>query len=340
MAKGGTTNLEAVYEYAEPVTENGLEIDTVEGDWLVGQVHHARLAVVNAGPSGEYGPVRIEVPVPSGASLLDATGDGWTCHQGRDDDGAEVLACDLGRGGVDYGEPLVPAGGTSPALDVSVVPAGSGEVELAARVRGATDPVWHRATATFAVQPRVGLALAIDAVDELTAGDDVDVAVTVSNAGPSASVDPPAVALAIPDGWSFDGVDDARWTCTVDGTIDCRRDTPLASGESSTVTLRLHTPADAESGEATLTATLVADPGEIDPLDDLDDVDVYVHAATAESTASGDSSTTTEPPATATSGVEAPTHPVRGADLAGYGGAAGAFAFGALLLSGRRRRGW
>ncbi|MFV0461489.1 MAG: hypothetical protein ACK5MT_22270 [Actinomycetales bacterium] len=104
------------------------------------------------------------------------------------------------------------------------------------------------ATARNSIDGPADLSLQIDAPLEGTPGEPVDVAVTVSNAGPS-TVNQPWVDLTLPAGTSFESATGA--TCTpITGGVRCTTD-PLASAGQAAFTIRL-TSDPAATGSATI----------------------------------------------------------------------------------------
>lgn len=337
--------------YLEEEVDAAAAAETADDGWRVGTSGVVKLIVVNDGPSGEYGPIDVVVPTPDGARIVDAGGDGWACRRESGDAGEgqgdatggsaddERWACRLARAGVGYGEPLVAVGASAPPLGVSVVFVADGTAEFVATVSGATDPVVHRGSASFEVGRRANASILLSAVDEVRAGETTWLSIDVANSGPSDLVGPTRVQLALPEGWTADAVDDGSWACSTGGaatSIVCVREAPVATQEATSFGVRVAVPADAESGEVAVAVVLAQDPDEQEPSDDSDDREIYVWGA-------GDTEGPTTTTTTTVDQAHAVAHeaaPVAVGDLAGYGGAAGAFAFAVLLLSGRRRPGW
>ncbi len=349
---------------AAPTTTNTVSIvDPGSDPRRVGEARTIEVKVGNEGPTGEYGPLTVQVPVTAAMDVTRADGDGWVCgatpRRGTataDPEVVRTIECTHGRRGIDYGKPLLATGGELAPIELTVVPAASGSLVQAVRVSGVTDPLWHRATNAIDVARRSGVAIDVTGPSRVQIGAEIELVWTVANAGPSESMAPVVVTGALPAGLTFVGADGAGWSCAADrSVVTCGRDEALAADASSSVTVTATVDPgagpDGGYGEVTVTAMLRADPDDATADDDVDGVKIRVRPA------AGESPTTDPAPATASNRADdqQPSDQVpsdsrvasdgsgrelRSGDLLGYGGSAGSIAFAILLLSGRRRRGW
>ncbi len=313
----------------------------------VGVPGEVEFIVANAGPNGEYGPVTVEVPVPSGVGVVDAGGPGWTCRGLGPD--ASTVSCTAGRNGTGYGEAAIPAGDESDPLRVVLTATEAGPVRLAATVTGATDDVARSSTLELEIAPHVARSLRLSAPDEAAAGEPVEVTLSLGNAGSSPTATGPEVGLELPAAWRLVAIDDPTWTCLVTGgstgaSADCARPSPLLPDEVDDLVLLFAVDAGATSGDVGVAAALAVDPFEADPLDDVDSIEVWVRGAATDTEASAPTTTAPREPAGGQgSANRIPTRHHLAADLgrlAGVGGSVGALALALVLLSGRRRPGW
>ncbi len=365
---------------AAPITTNTVSIvDQGSDPRRVGEARTIEVKVGNEGPTGEYGPLTVQIPVTAAMDVTRADGDGWVCGAtprrptaSADPEVVRTIECTHRRRGIDYGKPLLAPGGTLAPIELTVVPAESGSLVQAVRVSGVTDPVWHRATNAIDVARRSGVAIDVTGPSRVRLGDEIELVWTVANAGPSESMAPVVVTGALPAGLTFVRAVGADFACAADrSVVTCGRDEALAADASSSVTITVAVDPgagpDGGYGEVTVTAVLRADPDDATADDDVDGVKIRVRPAAGESpttdptsatasdrAADTDSNRTADRAADTTDDQppsdQAPSdsrvasdgsgRELRSGDLLGYGGAAGSIAFAILLLSGRRRRGW
>jgi len=316
--------------------------------------------VATDGPSGEYGPVVVELPLGD-LTVVVADGEGWTCTRNDGNDGNDggtgaALRCEHGRWGIARSGALIGPGDSLPPIRMTLVADTDGELVQPVRARGVTDEEVRTATLAIEVERRLGLSLAAEAPARVAVTGAVELRWTVVNDGPSATNSGMAITGALPTGWTFLGADAPGWVCESSlADVSCHTDEALASGANDTLTLAMAVGPDALIGATPLTATL--QPDSIDVAvdatsgDDSTEVEVWVSSApstdaveaapasvgTASVPAQENDASSAGDPATAT-----PTADGAGsvATLAGYGGAVGAFAFAVVLISGRRRRHW
>jgi hypothetical protein len=327
----------------------------------VGVPGEVELVVANAGPNGEYGPVTVEVPAAAGLTVVDAGGTGWACRRVGPD--AATLSCTGSRLGAAYGEPAIAAGGASNPLRLVLTASEVGSLRLAASVTGVTDDAVRRATFDLEIVANVSRSLRLEtAADEAVAGSATEVTVVLANDGESETSAGAAFTIELPGGWRLAAVDDPAWTCVVTSgapvapgaaagdSAACSRATPLAPGEVENVGVRLAVGADTPSGDVGIAAALTSDPVEVDPIDDVDSVEIWVRGRPAEdaeptpvgadtaATAVTDAADAAD--AADATGADGTARTVDAGRLAGFGGSAGALALALVLLSGRRRPGW
>ena len=347
-----------------PATRNAVVIADRGGSWRTGEPHPIRLSATTEGPSGEYGPLTVELPLADGARVVGVDDGDWACRQGDTADGATTVVCSLDRRGVDYGAALLEPGVASTPIELLVVPGDTAALELRPRVRGATDPTWRTTDVEVAVIRPSELALDLDvtmpaAGAAVERGATIELTATVDNAGP-ATAEGVDVVLAVPEGWRLvPGDPGSGWRCVHDAAITCTLDTPLDVGFTASVPVVFALPADAPLGEATITAVVGAtEDADLDgrtatvALDVVSTSDADTPASTGPAAGGTVDVPTTSPSAVPTTGgstgstgsTGTPAPPTESAAplarLAGFGGTASAFVFALVLLSGRRRQGW
>jgi len=329
------------------------------------------VAVATDGPSGEYGPVVVELPLGD-LTVVAADGEGWTCTRSSDDsdnsdnsdssdDSSDVgtgaaLRCEHGRRGVARSDALLGPGDSLPPIRMTLVADTDGDLVQTVRARGVTDDEVRTATLAVEVERRLGLSLVVEAPALAAVTDEAELRWSVANDGPSATNSGLTVTGVLPTGWTYLGADAPGWACESSLVeVTCHTDEVLASGANDTLTLAMAVGPDARIGATPLTATLQLDSidAAVDATSGDDSTEVEVWVSSAPSTAAVEAA----PPSVGTASVPAqendessardpatvaPTADGAGsvATLAGYGGAVGAFAFAVVLISGRRRRHW
>jgi len=197
------------------------------------------VTVTNTGPSAATGvSVRDEFP---GATLVSATASGGCTSA------ATTVTCSLGT---------IAAGGSAAATVVvtspSTVPAGGNLVNTASSPPG-ENPV--STATTIVVAPSLTTTIS-DAPDPVTAGNDVQYTLTVTNNG-IAPVANAHVVDTLPPGTTLFS---APANCSGTGPVDCALGT-LAVGESAEVKLVVTSPSTVPEG-GTITNSAVASPGD------------------------------------------------------------------------------
>ena len=335
---------------AAPETTNTVSmIDRSSGAWRTGEPHDMQVVVGNEGPSGEYGPVVVQIPVTAAIELMAADGDGWACGvttrsvDADDPDVTRTVECTYARRRAEYGQAVLEAGETLPPIDLTLVPAADGEATQAVRVIGVTDDVAHRSAAPVVVGRSAAMSIDVAAPDVAHVGEDMALTVTVTNDGPSPSATPATLTIGLPAGIEIVAVDGGAdaWSC--DGraaAVVCTAPNAIAPETTSVLSLTATVGPATETDDVAVTAMLTADPADATSEDDVDVDTVDVRPGESSATAGP---TTSVPAAAAGDAEPAPIstpRDFRSSDLLGYSGAAGALAFAIVLVSGRRRRGW
>lgn len=237
------------------------------------------LAVANAGGSEAAGPVSLVDSLPLGASLLSASGAGWTCSPGA--------------GTVNCTHPgPVAAGGGLPDLLLSVhatpaaAPAAINEATVSAA--GDWNPANDYALDQSAVQPLVDLALAMEHSPVFPLDAAGVYTLTVANLGAAPVAGAVAVTDTLPTGLTFSGFGGEGWNCAANGQeVVCGNGAPLAGNGATLPALALTVTIDSQAmPAATNTATVAApasfdtDPGnndasDVTPIDTPADLSLY-----------------------------------------------------------------
>ncbi|MDQ2957601.1 MAG: DUF11 domain-containing protein [Actinomycetota bacterium] len=193
------------------------------GSFTVGKNASYQLTVSNSGPTATPGPLVITDPLPAGLSYHGVSGTGWTCTAA-----GSTLTCT---------RPGDLAAGASSTLTIVVTVAAPAypSVLNTATVTGPGSPS-ATGSDTAPVIPLVELRIA----KALTSYRDnlASYRITVTNAGPNASVDPIVVTDHLQPGLSFHSAAGTGWTCGAAGVlVTCRHSASLAVGASSSIVL-------------------------------------------------------------------------------------------------------
>ena len=330
-----------------PRAELSVVADTTGTAWIVGERATFSVQVRNEGPSPEYGPLSLTHLLPAGIEVDDIDADGWTCdlERGAAFGPSGTLVCLLGRAGLRGDQPLLAAGASAPSITVvtdvvegaadaaSAAVDGTLSLESASAVRGTTDPVIRRSTASVAIGRQTALGVAIESgATRVQVGDSLPFDVTVTNGGPSVRPGPVDVSIDVPVGLRTAEAGNDTWICAgSEPIVTCTRMAPIEVDESSTFAIgfTVQDGADAESGRASVTATI----------DGVEPATASALVVASDATVSDSVQSTTT-----TIGVPAPVVPrddVRPeltlSTVLGAGGALGAWALALVLLLGRRR---
>ncbi len=254
--------------------------DPVTEPWKVGSSGSFVLAVGNDGPSGEFGPVVVTDPLPTGATFTSAHGDGWACTllgAAADGTGGTVSCAYARPGGLGATAVLLDKGGALPVITVDVaVTAAAAPEQLpntnalvnSATVVGTTDPEAHVASDQVPVVPVVDLQLgkAHDGTTFQVGGEGV-YELTVTNAGPNVSAAPVVVADTLPSGLTFVAGSGIGWTCTAAGQdVTCTAGAPVPVGAVSTIAVTVDVGPGAFHGDQQLTNSATVTGPDLDPL--------------------------------------------------------------------------
>jgi uncharacterized repeat protein (TIGR01451 family) len=186
------------------------------------------LAVANAGPTPDPGPVTVADALPAGETFVSAVGTGWTCNAS-----GQTVTCVL-PGPYPVGQQ------SSIALTVLLGAAAVPTVTNTATVAGTgTDPVPANNTSSdpTTVGPGVNLSVTKTLVGTtLTTGTNASWLITVHNAGPSPASGVTATD-ALPAGLSPVSASGDGWTCQVAAVIHCAYGPDLPAGSDATVTV-------------------------------------------------------------------------------------------------------
>ncbi len=218
-----------------------------DGDFQVGDIAEWTIAVSNAGPTQDPGPIQVTDTLPAGLVYLGTEGDDWGCGY----DGQDVTCLDEG--------PLEVGAETTITLYVGVLPGALPQVSNTATVASAApdvDPSNNTDTDVAAVDN--GFRLVVAKASAVT--HDAKKAmwgILVGNAGPGVA-DGLTVTDNLPAGLTYTSTISAGWTCGVDGqTVTCTYDSTLLPGQI-TAPLVILTDVTPTAGRITNTATATA----------------------------------------------------------------------------------
>jgi uncharacterized repeat protein (TIGR01451 family)/MYXO-CTERM domain-containing protein len=208
----------------------------------------------NNGP-GTSGPITLTDTLPSGASLQNASGTGWTCTPS----GSTVVCTHAALGNA----------ASAPLTITVTAPNASGTMTNTATVTSTTtDP--DDTDNTVVTSTTINGATGDGGLDGGGGGSDLSISVSVtpnpvapggtqtytitaSNAGPDPS-GTVTVTDTLPTGATFTNSSGSGWNCTLVGNVLTCTHAPLASGESSQVSIEIQVPN--TPGTITNTATV------------------------------------------------------------------------------------
>ena len=194
------------------------------GDLIVGRPATYRLTAGNTGSTASPGPVTVTDELPAGLSYVSASGDGWTC------DASEGTVSCVRAGAFEVDESSVIT------LTVQVDAAAYPTVVNTATVAGVGSPS-SSAVDTAPVTPTS--VLSIDKTVQSYEADVAEYAIAVTNAGPSATVQPVVVVDPLPDGLRFVSASGDGWDCaSISDDITCSYERSIAADSTATITLR------------------------------------------------------------------------------------------------------
>jgi uncharacterized repeat protein (TIGR01451 family)/fimbrial isopeptide formation D2 family protein len=204
------------------------------GNFTAGQQGTYTISIQNHGPSDAVGPLTVTDTLPSGETLVSATGTGWVC--GAVSGG--VFSCSASG--------LTSGSFAQPITEVVAVAASEapGSITNTASVSSPTnDPVLGNNTSNnpTTIGTSADLALTKVHVGTFVAGEDGTYDFTVTNsAGPSDAAGPLTVTDTLPAGETFvsGGGGSTGWSCSVSsGTVTCTDASGLAVGGTTSFTI-------------------------------------------------------------------------------------------------------
>ena len=204
---------------------------THTGNGTVGQDKDFVIGVHNSGPS-VADQVVVTDDLPTGLSLVSASGTGWTCTPA-----SASVSCQLAG--------TLAVGADAPGLTVTVaVGAAAYPQAINSASVDSADPDLTGSTASttdvLAVDPSAQLTLRKQHSGSFTVGSVASYRLTVGNSGPTETPGPIAITDPLPAGLSYSGFSGLGWTCSAAGsTVTCTRAAALSAGASSTVVVQV-----------------------------------------------------------------------------------------------------
>jgi large repetitive protein len=191
------------------------------GTFAVGGPGTYRLTVTNNGPTPSPGPIVVTDSLPAGLTYVSAAGPGWTCAAV-----AAAVTCTLPTG-------LALDASSTITLHVTIGSAAYPSVVNTATAAGPGSPTVS-GTDTAPVMPLVVL----HGHKELLSSSSTTAKwkITVTNAGPQASVEPIVVTDQLDPGLTYSSASGSGWSCQAAGQlVTCVRDATLAVGATSSI---------------------------------------------------------------------------------------------------------
>ena len=193
------------------------------GPFTVGSQGSYRLEVVNHGPTPSPGPITVTDRLPAGLTYVSASGAGWTCSAA-----GAVVTCVLPSGLALNARALI-------HLVVKVESAAYPSVVNSATAAGPGSPPTS-GTDTATVGPLVvlhGHKTLLSASNGIAKWQ-----ITVTNAGPQATVDPVVVSDHLDPGLAFSSASGPGWACEAAGQlVTCTHAASVTAGSSTSVVL-------------------------------------------------------------------------------------------------------
>ena len=229
-------------------------VKQISGTPVIGSTVDYTLSVSNAGPALAQGVILSDI-VPVGLSVINVTGEGWSCSIGGAGEGTPVT-CTLGE--------LAPGSAATVTVTATVLPAAYPEITNTATVTSATPEAEgalgnNTSTVTSTVPTQSDLQIKKTLIGKLEAGFTSSWSIVVTNAGTTRDPGPITVTDTLPAGLTFRSatLDGKVAECAVDGqSVTCTIDS-LAAGASATVVIDAAVSADA-SGTVVNTAWVVS----------------------------------------------------------------------------------
>ncbi len=199
-------------------------VKTHTGDLVVGKTATYTLTVRNGGPTEAAGTVTVTDKLPTGLTLVSASGPGWVCL-----DVSGAVSCSrvgLGAGATSTITLVVDVGAAAYPSVTNVATVSAPDADPDPKNNTSEDP------APVAPTVRLGIAKSVAYQHGETVGWDI----AVTNRGPSATVSPIVVVDPLPAQLTFVSAGGSGWTCaTVAASVTCTRAASLAVGRTSTV---------------------------------------------------------------------------------------------------------
>ncbi|MGD0833546.1 MAG: hypothetical protein ABSA40_03855 [Candidatus Dormibacteria bacterium] len=224
------------------------------GSFMAGGQGTYTVSIENLGPSDAVGPLTVTDTLPSGESLVSATGTGWSCGAAS----GGIFTCQTASGLVSgaFAQPI----GVVVDVAASQLP---GTITNSASVSSPTnDPVSTNNTSNDPTTIVTSADLALTKVHSgpFLAGSDGTYDFTVTNdEGPSDAAGPLTVTDVLPSGESFSsgGGDGSGWTCSASaGTVTCTDPTTLDVGDSTSFSMTVAIASGVTVATLTNTATV------------------------------------------------------------------------------------
>ncbi len=204
------------------------------GNFTAGSQGTYTISIENNGHSDAVGPLTVDDTLPSGESLVSATGTGWTCGAVVDQQFSCTTSSGLTSGS--YAQPI------TEVVDVTASQA-PGSITNTASVSSPTnDPVSGNNTSNNSTTIATSADLALTKVHEgdFVAGEDGTYEFTVTNSDGPSNAAAPTVTDTLPTGETYvsGGGDGSGWSCSsLSGTVTCTDASALDVGGTTSFTM-------------------------------------------------------------------------------------------------------
>jgi uncharacterized repeat protein (TIGR01451 family) len=207
--------------------------------FLSGRSGQYRFTVINRGAATTNAPIVLSDTLPSGITLISASGGGWSCT------GTSSLTCTY-RGTLGYQERTtltldvsIPASAATTSFTNNATLTGSGNFACENTTSCAT-----QLTTPVTAVPTLGISLTTNP-STFTAGQAAAYVIRATNNGASATTAPVHVFFPVPGGVTFTSTTGSNWTCTPGQAWNCDFSGTLAPGQNTTLTFNLTVSANA-----------------------------------------------------------------------------------------------
>jgi fimbrial isopeptide formation D2 family protein/uncharacterized repeat protein (TIGR01451 family) len=222
------------------------------GSFTAGSQGTYTISIENNGPSDAVGPLSVTDTLPTGETLVSATGTGWSC--GAVSGGQFTCTNESGLTSGSFAQPI------TEVVDVAASQAPGSMTNTASVSSSTSDPVPGNNTSNDATTVVTSADLTLSKVHEGTfvAGDDGTYDFTVSNSeGPSDAAGPLTVTDTLPSGETFVSGGGSGWSCSVSsGTVTCTTSSGLDVGGSTSFTMTVAIASSVTVSSLTNTATV------------------------------------------------------------------------------------